>query len=68
MSMVIKGYPEDVLLPGGLHTAVNKGISNLTLKETGILVAALKAGTMSIKKVSEAKQGMFSSWSLRSHS
>ncbi|KAG1812851.1 uncharacterized protein BJ212DRAFT_1482912 [Suillus subaureus] len=56
MLMVIKRYLEDVLLPGGLHTTVNKGISNLTLKETGILVAALKAGTMSIKKVSEAKQ------------
>ncbi|KAG1779267.1 hypothetical protein EV702DRAFT_1195243 [Suillus placidus] len=56
MSMIIKGYPEDVLLPGGFHTTVNKGIANLTLKETGIVIAALKAGTMSIKKVSEAKQ------------
>jgi hypothetical protein len=59
--MIFKGYPEDVLLLGGLHTTVNKGILNLTLKETGILVTVLKVGTMSIKKVSEAKQGMFSS-------
>lgn len=59
MSMIIKGYLEDVLLPGGFHTTVNKGIANLTLKETGIVIAALKAGTMSIKKIAEAKRGMF---------
>ncbi|KAG1796090.1 uncharacterized protein HD556DRAFT_1441928 [Suillus plorans] len=56
MSMIIKGYPEDMLLPGGFHTTVNKGIANLTLKETGIVIAALKAGTMSIKKIAEAKR------------
>ncbi|KAG1855716.1 hypothetical protein DFJ58DRAFT_841014 [Suillus subalutaceus] len=54
LGMVIKGYPEDVLLPGEFHTTANKGIANLTLKETRIFVAALKAGTMRIKKVSEA--------------
>ncbi|KAG1786881.1 uncharacterized protein HD556DRAFT_1311169 [Suillus plorans] len=31
-------------------------IANLTLKETGIVIAALKAGTMSIKKIAEAKR------------
>ncbi|KAG2354978.1 hypothetical protein BDR07DRAFT_1493834 [Suillus spraguei] len=56
MSIIIKGYLEDVLLPGGFHTTINKGIAKLTLKETGIIVTALKVGTMSIKKVSEAKQ------------
>ncbi|KAG1897604.1 uncharacterized protein F5891DRAFT_1191808 [Suillus fuscotomentosus] len=56
MSMIIKGYPEDVLLPGGFHTTINKGIANLTLKETSIVIAALKAGTMSIKKIAKAKQ------------
>ncbi|KAG0694723.1 hypothetical protein DFH29DRAFT_1006069 [Suillus ampliporus] len=54
--MVIKGYPEDVLLPGEFHMTANKGITNLTLKETGVVVVALKAGTMRIKKVSEAMQ------------
>ncbi|KAG1758023.1 hypothetical protein EDB19DRAFT_2034058 [Suillus lakei] len=56
LGMVIKGYPEDVLLPGGFHTTTNKGIANLTLKETGIFVAALKAGTIQIKKASKATQ------------
>ncbi|KAG0695711.1 hypothetical protein DFH29DRAFT_256122 [Suillus ampliporus] len=56
LGMVIKGYPEDVLLPGGFHTSVNKGIANLTLKETGIMIAALRARTMRIKKVSDATQ------------
>ncbi|KAG1745895.1 uncharacterized protein EDB91DRAFT_1246034 [Suillus paluster] len=51
LGMIIKGYPEDVLLPGGFHTTSNKGIANLTLKETGILVAALKAGSMQVKKM-----------------
>ncbi|KAG1719294.1 hypothetical protein EDD22DRAFT_963314, partial [Suillus occidentalis] len=56
LGMVIKGYPEDVLLPGGFHTTVNKGIANLTLKETGIMIAVLRARTMCIKKVSDDTQ------------
>lgn len=59
LGMVIKGYPEDVLLPGGFHTSANKGIANLTLKETGIMIAALRAGTMRIKKVSEGTKGTY---------
>ncbi|KAG1873169.1 hypothetical protein F4604DRAFT_1681218 [Suillus subluteus] len=56
LGMIIKGYPEDVLLPGDFHTTSNKGIANLMLKEIGILVAALKAGSMQVKKASEAMQ------------
>ncbi|KAG2364621.1 hypothetical protein BDR07DRAFT_1482240 [Suillus spraguei] len=56
MSLVIKGYPEDVLLPSEIHSNANKGIANLTLKEISIIVAALQAGSMSIKKVSEANK------------
>lgn len=60
LRMMIIGYPEDVLLPGGFHTTANKskGISNLTLKEVAAVAAALKAGTMQIKKVPEAMKGM----------
>ncbi|KAG2076592.1 hypothetical protein BDR04DRAFT_1149033 [Suillus decipiens] len=54
--MIIRGYPEDVLLPGNFHRTSNKGIANLTLKETGIFVVALKEGSMQVKKVSEAMQ------------
>ncbi|KAG2362248.1 hypothetical protein BDR07DRAFT_1376609 [Suillus spraguei] len=54
LRMVIKGYPEDILLPGKFHTMANKGIANL--KETRIFVAALKAGTMRFKKAPEAIQ------------
>ncbi|KAG2737093.1 hypothetical protein P692DRAFT_20762580, partial [Suillus brevipes Sb2] len=50
LGMIIRGYPEDVLLPGDFHTTSNKGITNLTLKETGILIAALKAGSMQVKR------------------
>ncbi|KAG1818703.1 uncharacterized protein BJ212DRAFT_1479689 [Suillus subaureus] len=56
LGMIIRGYPEDVLLPGNFHTTSNKGITNLTLKETGILIMALKAGLMQVKKVSKAMQ------------
>lgn len=61
LGMMIVGYPEDVLLPGGFHTTANrsKGISNLTLKEASAVAMALRAGTMRIKKVSEAMKGMF---------
>ncbi|KAG2351507.1 hypothetical protein BDR07DRAFT_1501185 [Suillus spraguei] len=59
LRMIIRGYPEDVLLPGDFHMTSNTGIPNLTLKETGILVTALKAGSMQVKKVSKAMQGMF---------
>ncbi|KAG1856731.1 hypothetical protein F4604DRAFT_1530031, partial [Suillus subluteus] len=45
--MMITGYPEDVLLPGEYHASKSKGIANLTLKEAGEVIAALKAGTMS---------------------
>ncbi|KAG1882370.1 hypothetical protein F4604DRAFT_1537412, partial [Suillus subluteus] len=55
-SLVIKGYPDDVLLPGGVHSNANKGIANLTLKEIGTIVGALQAGTMYVSKVSAAKQ------------
>ncbi|KAG2745362.1 hypothetical protein P692DRAFT_20655750, partial [Suillus brevipes Sb2] len=58
LGMIIRGYPEDVLLPGDFHTTSNKGIANLTLKETGILITALKAGSMQVKKVSEATQAL----------
>ncbi|KAG1775775.1 hypothetical protein EV702DRAFT_1198981 [Suillus placidus] len=54
--MMIKGYPEDVILPGEYHASKSKGIANLTLKEAGEVIAALKAGTMCLKKVSEDKQ------------
>ncbi|KAG2135865.1 uncharacterized protein EDB93DRAFT_1106993 [Suillus bovinus] len=56
LRIIIKGYPKDVLLPGDFHTSSNKGITNLTLKEAGILVVALKVGSMQVKKVSEAMQ------------
>ncbi|KAG1723674.1 uncharacterized protein EDB91DRAFT_1087746 [Suillus paluster] len=55
--MMIKGYPEDVILPGEHHASKSKGIANLTLKEVGEVIMALKAGTMQLKKVSEDKQG-----------
>ncbi|KAG1875854.1 hypothetical protein F4604DRAFT_1532960, partial [Suillus subluteus] len=56
--MMITGYPEDVLLPGEYHASKSKGIANLTLKEAGEVIAALKAGTMCLKKVSEDMQAM----------
>jgi hypothetical protein len=57
--MIIRGYPEDVLLPGDFHTTSNKGITNLTLKETGILIAALKAGSMQVKRFPRLRKVCF---------
>ncbi|KAG2114864.1 hypothetical protein DEU56DRAFT_705164, partial [Suillus clintonianus] len=60
--MMIKGYPEDVLLPGEYHASKSKGIANLTLKEASEVIAALKAGTMCLKKVSQDEQGTSSTY------
>ncbi|KAG1817616.1 uncharacterized protein BJ212DRAFT_1500091 [Suillus subaureus] len=55
-SLVIKGYPDNVLLPSGVHSNANKGIANLTLKEISTIIVVLQAGTMYVAKVSKAKQ------------
>lgn len=59
---MMEGYPEDMILPRKYHASKSKGIANLTLKKAGEVIAALKAGTMHLKKVSDSKQGTFSTY------
>ncbi|KAG2072059.1 hypothetical protein BDR04DRAFT_1117279 [Suillus decipiens] len=54
--MMMKGYPEDVILPREYHASKSKGIANLTLKEASEVITALKAGTMQLIEVLDDKQ------------
>ncbi|KAG1758872.1 hypothetical protein EDD22DRAFT_750862, partial [Suillus occidentalis] len=50
---VLYNYPEDALMPGEIRNTLqrSKGISDLTLRERGVLSDALKDGSLTLKRL-----------------
>ncbi|KAF8425353.1 hypothetical protein L210DRAFT_877862, partial [Boletus edulis BED1] len=54
--LIMEGYPFDTLMPGECRSQRTKGISDLKLPEMKQLICAIKAGTLTVKRVKGARE------------